>query len=103
MSEESETAFGIVDVVEAFTAMRHELKLQGKEGRKLVAAVEQAVARLEGALVAQATAEPSSNEPSTNDRPSSGGKPPADVSAASGPAAKAWAEAVAADTSAGGF
>lgn len=47
MSDESVETFGIVDVVEAFTAMRHDLKLQSKEGRKLLDAVEQAVTRME--------------------------------------------------------
>lgn len=47
MSDESVESFGIIDVVEAFTAMRHDLKLQSKEGRKLIDAVEQAVTRIE--------------------------------------------------------
>jgi molecular chaperone GrpE len=85
MSEESETAFGIVDVVEAFTAMRHELKLQSKEGRKLVAAVEEAVARLETALA----------ERSANREPANRERTPAEGTAKHGPAAKAWAETVA--------
>ncbi len=42
----SESAFGILDVVESFTALRHELKLQVKQGRDLQQAMADGVSRL---------------------------------------------------------
>ena len=42
--------FGIIDLVEEFTALRHELKLQTKSGRGLIEQTENTVAALRQAI-----------------------------------------------------
>ena len=45
-SDEDVPAFGLVDVIEAFTAMRHEYRGQTREGRELAESVRSAVERI---------------------------------------------------------
>jgi len=63
-TESTSPEFGLVDVIEAFTAMRHECRTQTRENRDLSAAIQQAtdnLLQLEAKLIVPATqnAEPS--------------------------------------------
>lgn len=51
-----EPAFGLVDVVEAFTAMRHEFRVQNRESRQLADTLQQATERFEQISKANADA-----------------------------------------------
>ncbi len=50
MSDDGESLLGVVDIVQAFTALRHELKLQVRDGRELREATVDGLTRLEQAI-----------------------------------------------------
>lgn len=59
---EQEPLLGAVDIVEAFTGLRHELKLQVRQGRELRDVVEQFLPRLEQLLASQLARVPANSD-----------------------------------------